>query len=199
MKGEEGLRHVLARVEKLKAAKEVHRMIAYLLESFYEDYAEAVFENAAERLEDLEALTEFARGYDALEQFLADATLSEGFRGERGAVTEPEMEKEYLVLSTIHQAKGLEWKNVFVIGLIDGQFPHYRSRAKREDLEEERRLFYVAITRAKERLFLTYPLTTMRALGTAINQPSLFVRELDPELYREVAREDEEAVIELER
>ena len=193
----ESLHKVLARVEHLKSLKQIDVMIGYVLKAFYENYAEAVFENAKERLEDLEQLAIFARSYEALEQFLADATLSEGFRGDRSAATaQNEADKEHLVLSTIHQAKGLEWKNVFVVGLVDGQFPHHKSRARREELEEERRLFYVAITRARERLFLTYPITSMGAMGTAIMQPSLFVRELDPRLYKTIV-EDEERVIEV--
>lgn len=192
------LERVMQRVEHLKRTSGVDHMIDYLLEAFYEEYAEATFENFAERVEDIEQLARFAKSYTALEDFLADALLSEGFRGERTAAMERSEDKEYLVLSTIHQAKGLEWKNVFVIGLIDGQFPHYKSRARRDELEEERRLFYVAITRAKERLFLTYPLTNMGSFGVAIHQPSLFVRELDPALYKSIM-EDEEAVIEVEQ
>src|SRR3989338_3832364 len=210
-RSQEGLRKVLARVEKLKSLKQIDAMIEYVLQAFYETYAEATFENANDRIEDLEQLAIFARTYsaggsspgDSLDQFLADPTLSEGFRGERGVTREglsfvkDSPSEEYLVLSTIHQAKGLEWKNVFVLGLVDGQFPHYKSRANRAEMEEERRLFYVAITRAKERLFLTYPLTSMASMGTAINQPSLFVRELDPRLYKTML-EDEEEVIEIE-
>lgn len=187
---------VHSRVEKLESIKQVDAMIEYLISAFYENYAEAVFENAGDRIEDLEQLGLFARQYEALTEFLADATLSEGFRGERGKAIADDKDTEYLVLSTIHQAKGLEWKNVFVLGLVDGQFPHHRSRASREELEEERRLFYVAATRARERLFLTYPLTSFSAGGTAVYQPSLFVRELDPQLFQTV--EESEAVIEIE-
>ena len=196
-RGEEGLRRVFGRVEKLKTIKEVDAMISYVLETFYENYAVAQFENSRDRLEDLKQLAIFAGSYETLEQFLADASLSEGFRGDRAAATAQDAEKEYLVLSTIHQSKGLEWKNVFLVGLIDGQFPHHKSMARREELEEERRLFYVAVTRAKERLFLTYPITSMGAYGMSMNQPSLFAREVDPRLYRTIL-DGEEGVIEVE-
>jgi DNA helicase-2/ATP-dependent DNA helicase PcrA len=188
---------VLHRVEHIKTIKSVDAMITYVLEAFYEKYVEGQFENARDRIEDLQQLAIFARTYETLDQFLADATLSEGFRGDRASATAQDAEKQYLVLSTIHQAKGLEWKNVFVIGLVDGQFPHHKSRARREELEEERRLFYVAVTRAKERLFLTCAITSMGGYGAAFNQPSLFVRELDPRLYKTVV-EDEDEVIEVE-
>ena len=191
------VKKVRDRVEYLKTLTRIDSMFIYLLETFYEKYAEGQFENARDRIEDLEQLALFSKSYETLDQFLADATLSEGFRGDRAASTVTENAKEHLVLSTIHQAKGLEWKNVFVIGLIDGQFPHHKSRARREELEEERRLFYVAVTRAKQRLFLTYAIASMGNYGAAFNQPSLFVRELDPRFYKTVV-EDEDEVIEVE-
>ena len=202
-RSEEGLREILNRVAHLKTLSGADKMIVYLLEEFYEKYAGGAFENARERLEDLAQLALFAAQYDALDQFLADATLSEGFRGERSKLSFDENKssalngEEYLVLSTIHQAKGLEWKNVFVVGLVDGQFPHYRAQRSREEIEEERRLFYVAVTRAKKRLFLTYPVSQMGSYGMALQQPSLFVRELPPDTY-EAELEGEEAVIEVE-
>jgi hypothetical protein len=82
-----------------------------------------------------------------------------------------------MVLSTIHQAKGLEWDTVFVIHLADSAFPNRRAMTEEGGLEEERRLFYVAVTRARRKLFLTYPIT----LGTdalMLNQPSLFLEEI---------------------
>lgn len=200
-------RKVFHRVEQLKECQGITQMARYLLKTFYTDYAENTFENAAERLEDLEQLALFAEQYDTLEEFLADATLSEGFRGERAATpgssastaTEAELpNNDYLVLSTIHQAKGLEWENVFVIGLVDGQFPHYRSLDKSSELEEERRLFYVATTRAKKHLFLTYALTQYDTFGGALRRPSLFVRELNPDLYQTVVEdEDGEKIIDV--
>jgi DNA helicase-2/ATP-dependent DNA helicase PcrA len=81
---------------------------------------------------------------------------------------------EELVLSTIHQAKGLEWRAVFVIGLADGLFPHAKTFEHPEEMEEERRLFYVASTRAKEELYLTYPLFS----ADNILRPSQFIKEL---------------------
>lgn len=183
---------VLKRLRKIKEIQEdkIGPKINFLLDNFYEDYLRANFENAADRLEDLKQLAEFSRHYPNLTDFLSDATLSEGFRKERQA--EAEGEKEYLVLSTIHQAKGLEWKNVFVIGMAEGQFPHYKSYKSQRELEEERRLFYVAITRAKDRLFLTYPVTT----GQTLRRPSLFLEEIEPHLIE--TNMEEEKIIDLD-
>ena len=86
-----------------------------------------------------------------------------------------------MTVSTIHQAKGLEWRVVFIIGLVDGQFPHAKVFEKPAELEEERRLFYVAATRAQRELYLTYPMTATHS-GT-LNQTSQFIKELPETLY----------------
>jgi hypothetical protein len=86
-----------------------------------------------------------------------------------------------IVLSTIHQAKGLEWTVVFVIHLTNGSFPNERALKENNGLEEERRLFYVAITRAKEHLYLTYPMTGGH-YGDFLVTPSLFLDEIKRDL-----------------
>jgi ATP-dependent DNA helicase UvrD/PcrA len=157
--------------------------ITQILKADYETYLKSNFDNAKDRIEDLNQLANFATQYDKLEDFLSDVTLSEGFKGERveGYNEGPD---ESLVLSTIHQAKGLEWKYVFVIGLAEGQFPHYKIYDHPEEIEEERRLFYVAVTRAKEELYLTYPIISFSfATGESINKPSSFISELDDSLF----------------
>ena len=83
---------------------------------------------------------------------------------------------ERLVLSTIHSAKGLEWQCVFVIWVVDGRFPSAYSFMSEEELEEERRLFYVAVTRAKKHLHLTYPVNIYdKATGAVLSKPSRFL------------------------
>lgn len=190
----EGLGRIIKRQNSLERINKerIDLMIMYLMEDFYQSYMESAYEDAKERCEDLRQLAEFSKHYASLEQFLSDATLSEGFRGERAAPGKTDENKEYLVLSTIHQAKGLEWKNVFVIGLVEGQFPHYRAWNNLNEIEEERRLFYVAATRAKERLCLTYPISS----ASAFYHPSIFVRELDPALLKMDI--EEEKVIDIE-
>ena len=119
-------------------------------------------------------------------------TLREGFRGESilPAGTLPQ-ESSPLILSTIHQAKGLEWKTVFVISLAEGQFPHAKAMTDEEGLEEERRLFYVACTRAKSRLILTHPMMRYDSqAGMVINRPSPFIAELPGSCYDEVEVEE---------
>ncbi|KKW32119.1 MAG: UvrD/REP helicase [Candidatus Uhrbacteria bacterium GW2011_GWA2_52_8d] len=94
-------------------------------------------------------------------------------------------DEEKMILSTIHQAKGLEWDAVFVMHLVDGKFPIGAALDEDGGLEEERRLFYVATTRARKELFFTYPITS--GYDTLmLSQPSMFLQELPDELLEEV-------------
>ena len=99
-----------------------------------------------------------------------------------------EGEQEFVRLSTVHQAKGQEWRAVFVIGLCDGMFPLARSLDNLEGEEEERRLFYVAVTRAKDELYLTYPLFRPTGGDTGgFQRPSRFLAEVPKSHYQELA------------
>ncbi len=164
-------------------SQDIPQAIRYVLEQGYQVYVEQSFDDPRERLEDLMQLAIFSGNYKKLEDFLAEASLSEGFKGEKGAKsgTDP---GERLVLSTIHQAKGLEWEAVFCLGCAEGQFPHYRVAEKPKEMEEERRLFYVAVTRAKKHLHLLYPIMSRSmSAGQVINRPSIFLREVDESLF----------------
>ncbi len=168
-------------------------LIEKVLDKGYNKYVLLNFENAQDRLEDLRELARFAQTYPNLKDFLADVTLKEGFKGESMAEGQAEEEAtDFLILSTIHQAKGLEWNAVFIIRLSDGQFPHLKSAESENGLEEERRLFYVASTRAKERLFLMHPMTRFDYnAGMIINRPSPFILELPKSVYEDVEVEEE--------
>ncbi|MBL8993671.1 MAG: ATP-dependent helicase [Spirochaetia bacterium] len=117
-----------------------------LLKNHYEDYRK--------RLDDLRSLERIAERYQTLADFLADLSLEAPTEeGEAGA----EKDDEFLTLSTIHSAKGLEWHTVFVMSLVDGYLPSIQSLESDEQIEEERRLFYVAATRAERNLYLLSP------------------------------------------
>ena len=179
-------------------------LIEHVLDHGYNKHVLLNFENAQERLEDLRQLVNFAHTYKNLKTFMADATLREGFKGETIVEREaPEEIVEPLLLSTIHQAKGLEWKAVFVMGLSEGLFPHARSMNSEDELEEERRLFYVAVTRAKEQLTLTHPIMRYDySAGMVIQRPSIFMLEIPSTCYDEIeveeSSEDEERTIYLD-
>jgi DNA helicase-2/ATP-dependent DNA helicase PcrA len=172
--GINGLKTILPIFESCKE-KEISEKIDIFLNSFYNHYLDFSFENAKERKNDLKKLKEISMEYENLEEMISDFSLSEDFQKE-------EKLKDAVVLSTVHQAKGLEWETVFVISLKEGDFPH--SKAIEEDMiEEERRLFYVAVTRCKKNLFLTYPLYNFREKYIA--PPSRFLKEAQNLFYNE--------------
>jgi DNA helicase-2/ATP-dependent DNA helicase PcrA len=163
----------------LKLRSRPGEMVREVVGSGYRDYVRAQLDNASVRLDDLEQLALFADGYDSLDPFLDEVTLMNELSGED--VTVEEGERERVTLSTIHQAKGLEWRAVFIVWLAEGRFP----TARAEDMEEERRLFYVACTRAKDELILCYPLVARdRYRVDVILEPSRFVTELPDNSYQ---------------
>ncbi|MEZ4452034.1 MAG: ATP-dependent helicase [Nannocystaceae bacterium] len=144
----------------------------------YAEYAERTFPNAEARKEDLEQLAAYAERYPHIDEFLAELSLIQGMSAENvlGAHDPDDM----LVLSSIHQAKGLEWPVVFVLWLSEGRFPMAASLRLQKDEEEERRLFYVAVTRAADELYLCYPMIEEAADGPShILRPSRFLSEID--------------------
>jgi DNA helicase-2/ATP-dependent DNA helicase PcrA len=162
--------------------EDITTLIETILSSGYEKFIKAVFDNSQDRIADLEQLSIFAGRYESLDKFLADTALGEGFKG--STITEqPKDSEEAVVLSTIHQAKGLEWKAVFIISLVDGQFPNMKAVESTTGMEEERRLFYVATTRAMDQLYLTYPIFSTHTGN--INQPSQFIKELPENVYEQ--------------
>jgi DNA helicase-2/ATP-dependent DNA helicase PcrA len=156
--------------------------IRYVVESVYRDYARAKFPNGDARLDDLEQLAQFAQTYESLPGFLEEVTLFNELSGEDVVAGEPSDDR--VVLSSVHQAKGLEWSRVVVMWLSEGRFPSYRASVTEEGLEEERRLFYVAVTRAKNEVALTYPMLARDRYGVdVILEPSRFVTELPEDVY----------------
>ncbi len=143
-----------------------------ILKDQYDDYPK--------RIRDLEHLTVMAERYHQLDEFLADLTLEPPDESVSD-VEAPGRDDERLILSTIHSAKGLEWRCVFVIWLVDGRFPSAYSFLTEDELEEERRLLYVAVTRAKQELFLTYPINVYdKMTGSVLSKPSRFLDEVPP-------------------
>lgn len=149
----------------------------------YQFYLENEYPNFRDRLDDLEQFALFAEPFEDLGEFLDAVSLTDDYGASREEGSK--FDEDRLVLSTIHQAKGLEWDNVFVMHLCEGSFPNPRALEEDKGIEEERRLFYVATTRARRNLFLTYPITAGFE-HMEIRQPSMFVTELPSNCYETV-------------
>ena len=166
------------------------KQIALILENGYEQYLLENHENADARTEDIKGLILYAQRYDSTETFLSELALlsTERFKEPQPLVGEEVIEggeeDELLTLTSVHQAKGLEWKAVFIIWAAEGKFPSPRSLREIDSEEEERRLWYVAVTRAKDELYITYPLIMADYNRQAVLQkPSRFVTECPPALF----------------
>ena len=135
---------------------------------WYEPHLERIHEDAPTRYADLLQLEQIAAGYPSRMRFLADLTLDppEATSNQAGA---PVLDEDYLILATIHSAKGQEWKSVFLLNVVDGCIPSDLGAGATDDIEEERRLLYVAMTRAKDSLHMVVPqrffTTRQRGLG----------------------------------
>jgi DNA helicase-2/ATP-dependent DNA helicase PcrA len=145
-----------------------------LFKNNYDDYNK--------RNKDLEILLNITENYKTLDTLLADMAI-EPIIDSVIDIGAEDKENEFVTLSTIHSAKGLEWHSVFIIHLVEGFFPSSRSADKIETLEEERRLMYVASTRAKQNLFISYPMNMFdREAGMTLSKPSRFITELNTDL-----------------
>ncbi len=173
----EQLAHTLDEIAPAGQPNPPSEMIRSVVEAIYDDYAKVNFTNYELRREDLDQLALFARRFKDVHEFLSQLALISNVDAE--AAPNQTSNKEAVNLSTVHQAKGLEFHTVFVIWLTDGMFPSSRSLDTRDALEEERRLFYVAITRARDELYLTLPhMRLSGGYGDVFQRPSRFLKEI---------------------
>ena len=180
----EQLAHTLDEIAPAGQPNMPSEMITSVVEAIYDDYAKANFTNYELRREDLNQLAIFARQFKDVHEFLSQLALISNVDAE--AAPAQISDKEAVNLSSVHQAKGLEFHTVFVIWLTDGMFPSNRSLDTRDALEEERRLFYVAITRARDELYLAYPQMRLSGgYGDVFQRPSRFLQEIPNELVED--------------
>jgi DNA helicase-2/ATP-dependent DNA helicase PcrA len=180
----EQLGHTLDEIAPNRQPVAPATMIHSILEAIYDDYLQSKYANYEQRRDDLLTLENFARTFQDSVEFLSQLSLMATGSSETIATEEDDSEK--VTLSTVHQAKGLEWRAVFIIWMTDGMFPSGRSLESIEAVEEERRLFYVALTRAKDELYLTYPCCwPTGSLEQQIQRPSRFLKEVPSELLEE--------------
>jgi len=174
----------ISQLEDEATRKSAAKMLRLVMDAGYDDYLKETYDNYERRLDEIQQLAEFAFQFGSVEEFLTQLALLTNVEAEEN----PADDSERMKLSTIHQAKGLEFDVVFVIMLCDGLFPSARSTESNDGEEEERRLFYVSITRAKNELYLTYP--NMRAgFGASgmdtYQSPSRFLSEIPKALLNE--------------
>jgi len=156
-------------------------MIRTVLNEEYEEYLRSAYPDHESRMEDISQLMHFSQQYSSTESFLSELALLSSYEDER------------VKLSTIHQAKGLEWDIVFIIWLVEGRFPSMRSLNSSAGEEEERRLFYVAVTRARDELYLGYPLWDYGSYrSSTLLKPSRFIQEIPTTSYTKWMVEEEE-------
>jgi DNA helicase-2/ATP-dependent DNA helicase PcrA len=176
--GAQGLQDLVRVLEEVSGgrmtpAEQMNAVCGYylpILKQHYDDYPK--------RMKDVEHLYTIAARYGKMESFLADLALEPPDESVFDVAAE-DRDDERLVLSTIHSAKGLEWHSVFIIWALDGKFPSVYSMTADDELEEERRLFYVAITRAKQNLYVSYPVNVYdNSSGMVLSKPSRFLDEV---------------------
>ena len=176
----------ISQLEDAATRRNAAKMLRLVIDAGYDDYLKETYDNYERRLEELQQLAEFAFQFGSVDEFLTQLALLTNVEAEDGNAPKDDVEK--IKLSTIHQAKGLEFDVVFVIMLCDGLFPSARSAESSDGEEEERRLFYVSITRAKNELYLTYPLIR-GGFGNSGNDtfqsPSRFLSEIPKGLINE--------------
>jgi DNA helicase-2/ATP-dependent DNA helicase PcrA len=182
----EGINNLISYVKKLidfriidNPAETIVKLATILEEKFKSKY-----DNWLERVEDLNQLSVYAQNFPSIQKFLENLSLNlsnlEARYVRSGDKTE---EEKPLVLSTIHRAKGLEWRVVFIPMLCEDSFPSSRTLDDTDEFEEERRVFYVAITRAKDQLYLISPSIKNTYRGPQIVRVSQFISELHPKVY----------------
>ncbi len=167
-----------------RTGRDAGEIMARFLDVFYSDYANNNFDNYDRRVDDVKELVLHAGRCETIERFLSDMALLTNVDTNDGKGDEDDTDA--IRLSSVHQAKGLEWPVVIILWATDGMFPSARSIDESEEGEsEERRLFYVAVTRAKDELVICTPeVRRMRDGGMMYQDPSRFVREIPGKLLR---------------
>jgi DNA helicase II / ATP-dependent DNA helicase PcrA len=176
----------LRRIRATDANANPSEAIGAILKGGYPNVVRAKYERPQNRITDIEQFALLAAKYDSLERMIAELLLAGDVYGMESAGAGSA--EETLVLTTVHQAKGLEWSHVFMIRLVEESFPHRRALEEDGGEDEERRIFYVGVTRAMDELTLTYPLTLARGgYGpNVLTIRSRFLTEIDPELFEPV-------------
>ncbi len=166
-------RDSIAKKKPQEIVSEILRYYRPILKDKYDDYSK--------REKDLDHFEYLSTQYSNLENFISDLALEPPDTSVEG-MYKNNSDDEALTISTIHSAKGLEWDSVFIIGAVDGRFPSAYSFNSEEEMDEELRLMYVATTRAKNNLYITYPVDMYDySMNMVLSKPSRFLDNIDEE------------------
>jgi len=184
---EKGRKRVISHAKNLidftsqDAPEEIIKSLVKVLE----DYIRSKYENWQERMDDLTQLGVYSQKYPTIQRFLENLSLNaSSLESKSVRMGIQSKEEKPLVLSTIHRAKGLEWRVVFIPMLCEDFFPSSRVVGDTDAYEEERRVFYVATTRAKDLLYLVSPSMVRTYRGYQTSRISQFITELKPNVYK---------------
>ena len=167
-------RSAIATKKPSEIMEEIIRYYRPILRDKYDDFNK--------REKDLEHLQYLSTQYKNLEDFLSDMALDPPDASVEG-MYKNNIDDEALTISTIHSAKGLEWDSVFIIGAVDGRFPSAYSFNSEEEMDEELRLMYVATTRAKNNLYISYPVDMYDySMGMVLSKPSRFLDKIPDDI-----------------
>ena len=184
-KARKGLLKLIDFLKSVKLDENPGEIIKRLIEYFdFKKLTDDGTPSSEERMKNLEVLGTQAAEYDSLENFLADASLMSS--------ADEKTAKNAVTLMTLHAAKGLEFPVVFIVGMEEGLFPGGRAAEKEEEMEEERRLAYVGMTRAMKKLYLTYAASRYSYGSRNYNMPSRFLTELGYNPYGSAGYKDED-------
>lgn len=192
-RGKEGIQKLFGFLSDLKRSRAGVADKVTEAAKFYKPLLKNKYDDWKKRWKDIEMFISIAERYNSLSDFLGDMAIEPPIESLNDLLPESK-DDEILTISTIHSAKGLEWKAVFIIWALDGRFPSTKSVDNIETLEEERRLFYVASTRAKDRLYITYPTNIFdRETGFILSKPSRFLDGMTEEIAEKYVLQDWDA------
>lgn len=164
-----------------KAKSTLQEIVAEIIE-YYRPMMKRTYDDFKKREKDVDSLSQLVERYSSISQLLNEMAMDPPAESITD-ISPTDKEEEFLTLSTIHSAKGLEWRVVFVLWALEGRFPPARAMESTESVEEERRLMYVACTRAKDYLYLTYPVNIFdKETGMVLSMPSQFIAQIPDEL-----------------
>ena len=183
----EGIKNTISHIKKLVgfSSEDTPSDTIKELMSVLEDHVKSKYDNWQDRMDDLNQLSIYASNFQTIRKLLENLSLNKSNIESKTVLMGSQQEEEKpLILSTIHRAKGLEWRVVFIPMLCEDSFPSSRVKGDPEGIEEERRVFYVAVTRTKDQLYLISPSLARGSRGYQTMRISPFISELNPKVYK---------------